>query len=262
MMESQRIILETKDLTVRFGGLTAVNNVNIVVPEGNITGIIGPNGAGKTTLFNMITAAVEPTSGDVLYEGKTLLGIGPDEIARMGVSRTFQNIRVCSRMTALENVIISIQREPPYSVFSALLGLPGVKRKDREAREQAYSYLEMLGIASYAGSLASEMPYGQQRRLEIARAIATRPQLLLLDEPAAGMNNEECHELTELLRELRQKLDLTVLIIEHHMEVVMKLCDHIYVLNLGSLLREGKPAEIQSDPQVIKAYLGEKRRRN
>ncbi|HWQ57785.1 MAG TPA: ABC transporter ATP-binding protein [Clostridia bacterium] len=261
-MEQKKIVLQTRDLTVRFGGLTAVNGVNIAVPEGSITGIIGPNGAGKTTLFNMITAAVEPTSGDVLYNGGSILGLGPDKIARIGISRTFQNIRVCSRMTALENVIISIQRVPPYSVFEAMLGLPSVKRKDKEAKEAAMDFLKMLGIGSYAQSLASEMPYGQQRRLEIARAIATGPRLLLLDEPAAGMNNEECRDLTGLIRELRDRLNLTIVIIEHHMEVVMRLCDNIYVLNLGSLLREGKPAQIQNDPEVIKAYLGEKRRRN
>ena len=260
-MADRKIVLETKDLTVRFGGLTAVNNVSIKVPEGNITGIIGPNGAGKTTLFNMITAAVEPTSGDVLFNGKSLVGMTPDRIAREGVSRTFQNIRICSKMTALENVVISIQRVPPYKWYEAMLGLPSVKRKDKEALEQAYEYLDMLGITKFANSQAGEMPYGQQRRLEIARAIATKPQLLLLDEPAAGMNNEECRELSALIRELREKLDLTVVIIEHHMEVVMKLCDDVCVLNLGSLLREGKPAEIQSDPEVIKAYLGERRRR-
>ena len=260
-MAERKIVLETKDLTVRFGGLTAVNNVSIKVPEGNITGIIGPNGAGKTTLFNMITAAVEPTSGDVLFNGKSIVGMTPDRIAREGISRTFQNIRICSKMTALENVVISIQREPPYKWYEAMLGLPSVKRKDKEALEQAYEYLEMLGITKFADSQAGEMPYGQQRRLEIARAIATKPQLLLLDEPAAGMNNEECRELSALIRELREKLDLTVVIIEHHMEVVMKLCDDICVLNLGSLLREGKPSMIQSDPEVIKAYLGERRRR-
>jgi len=260
-MADRKIVLETKDLTVRFGGLTAVNNVSIKVPEGNITGIIGPNGAGKTTLFNIITAAVEPTSGDVLFNGKSLVGMTPDRIAREGVSRTFQNIRICSKMTALENVVISIQRVPPYKWYEAMLGLPSVKRKDKEALEQAYEYLDMLGITKFANSQAGEMPYGQQRRLEIARAIATKPQLLLLDEPAAGMNNEECRELSALIRELREKLDLTVVIIEHHMEVVMKLCDDVCVLNLGSLLREGKPAEIQSDPEVIKAYLGERRRR-
>ena len=261
-MNENKIVLCTKDLSVRFGGLVAVNKVNVEVPAGSITGIIGPNGAGKTTLFNVITAAAEASSGDVFYHEKSLLGLGPDQIARLGISRTFQNIRVCDHMTALENVIISIQREPPYSMFSAMLGLPIVRRKDKEAREQAEEYLDLLGISSYAKSLAHEMPYGQQRKLEIARAIATRPELLLLDEPAAGMNNEECHELTGLIRMIRDKLDLTVVIIEHHMEVVMKLCDEIYVLNLGSILHKGKPAEIQNDPEVIKAYLGEKRRRD
>lgn len=261
MMEERKNILETRDLTVRFGGLTAVNNVNIEVAPGSITGIIGPNGAGKTTLFNMITSAVEPTSGDIIFEGQSILGKGPDQIARIGISRTFQNIRVCSHMTALENVIISIQRVPPYNMFAAMLGLPSVRKKDKEAYEQAMDYLEILGIKQYANSLACEMPYGQQRRLEIARAIATKPHLLLLDEPAAGMNNEECNELTELIRELHERLGLTVLIIEHHMEVIMKLCDDIYVLNLGAVLSKGKPAEIQGNPEVIKAYLGEKRRR-
>lgn len=253
-------ILETKDLTVKFGGLTAVNQVNISVPSGEITGVIGPNGAGKTTLFNLISGSLQATSGDIVYGDKSITRMSIEKIARIGITRTFQNIRICTNMNALENVMIAIQRIPKYSVLSAMLGLPKARKNDRESTEEAMSYLRRLGIEKYAKSKAGSLPYGQQRRLEIARAIATKPKILLLDEPAAGMNNEECAELVELILKTRRELDLTVLIIEHHMDVVMKLCQSIYVMNLGSILRHGKPAEIQSDPEVIKSYLGEKRR--
>ncbi len=313
-------ILETKDLTVKFGGLVATNKVNIAVPEGKIIGIIGPNGAGKTTLFNLITGAVPATSGEILFRYEppapieqkyippkrkhgqvneaadaskhaqftkryqqryrdemdryekeiallrsqnasvNLSGKNTDAIARLGLSRTFQNIRLYSKMTVLENVLTSIQAEPPYSILTAMLGLPEKYRRDRSDEALAMEYLEQLGIADTADATASSLPYGKQRRLEIARAIATRPRLLLLDEPAAGMNNEECRELVKLIRGIHQKLGITILLIEHHMDVIMNLSDEIYVITLGSVLRKGTPSEIQSDPEVIKAYLGEKRR--
>ena len=336
----QKIVLETKDLTVNFGGLVAVNKVNVSVPEGEITSIIGPNGAGKTTLFNLLTGAVAATSGQawfhreplkpfkrvyvprkrrgeltdaqvlkldanareaynekrrkwderdrptservnkkyeaqyhrelVIYkkeceaskEQVNLIGKNVDIIARMGISRTFQNIRLYNKMTVLENVVTSIQREPPYSVLTAMLGLPEKYRIDRNDRARAMEYLNMVGISEHADSRADSLPYGKQRRLEIARAVATRPRLLCLDEPAAGMNNAECDELVELILNIHRQLGITILLIEHHMDVVMKLSDDIYVLHLGSVLRKGKPSEIQSDPEVIKAYLGERRRGN
>lgn len=256
---NQRFILETRELTVKFGGLTAVNNVSIQIPEGKIVGIIGPNGAGKTTLFNLITASTTPTSGDVIFEGKSLRNKTIVQVAHTGLSRTFQNIRLCSRMTAIENIVISIQRDPEYSVFAAMLGLPAAKRNDRKCKEEAMEYLKMFSIEKYSNSPAGSLPYGQQRRLEIARAIATKPRLLMLDEPAAGMNNEECSELTELIKVIRKKLDLTIMIIEHHIEVVRQLSDYVYVINLGSVLKHGTPEEVLKDTEVIKAYLGEKR---
>lgn len=258
---NRQTLLETKDLTVQFGGLTAVNSVNMEIPQGSIVGIIGPNGAGKTTLFNIITGAIAPTEGELLFEGKSLIGKTTDQIARTGLSRTFQNIRVCTRMSVLENVMISIQRIPPYSVLASMLRLPSVRRKDKEALDKAMEYLKILGIDHYASAAAASLPYGAQRRLEIARAIATEPKLLLLDEPAAGMNNEECMELVELIRGIHAAKDLTIMLIEHHMDVIMNLSDEIYVINLGAVLRRGLPEEIQSDPEVIRAYLGERRRR-
>lgn len=256
------MILETKDLTIRFGGLTAINKVSTQIPEGKIVSIIGPNGAGKTTLFNLITGALAPTEGEILFEGRSLVGKTTEQIARIGLSRTFQNIRVCTRMSVLDNVMISIQRVPSYNIFAALLRLPNVRRADKLAREQAMEYLRLLGIERYASAAAGSLPYGAQRRLEIARAIATKPKLLLLDEPAAGMNNEECSELVDLIRSIHKSQKLTIMLIEHHMDVVMNLSDEIYVINLGSVLRHGLPEAIQSDPEVIRAYLGERRRRD
>lgn len=255
----EKLILETKELTVKFGGLIAVNNVSIQIPKGKIVGIIGPNGAGKTTLFNLITASTTPTSGDVIFEEESLRNKTIVQVAHTGLSRTFQNIRLCSRMTAIENIIISIQRDPEYSILAAMLGLPRAKRNDKRCREEAMEYLKMFSIEKYAKSPAGSLPYGQQRRLEIARAIATKPSLLMLDEPAAGMNNEECLELAELIKAIRRKLDLTIMIIEHHIEVVKRLSDYVYVINLGSVLKHGTPEEVLKDPEVIKAYLGEKR---
>lgn len=259
---SEAYILETRDLTVKFGGLTAVNEVNLQIEKGKVYGLIGPNGAGKTTIFNLISGAVAPTSGEILFEGSSLVGKKMDQIARIGLSRTFQNIRLFTRISALDNIVIGMQRTPNYNLVQALMRTRKVREDDRRNRDKAYEYLELVGLKDYAKSPAGSLPYGLQRRLEIARALATSPKLLQLDEPAAGMNNEECASLIELIREIHQKTGVTILLIEHHMNVVVELCSSIYVLNMGSLLRYGTPEEIQSDPEVIRAYLGEGRNRN
>lgn len=254
------ILLETKNLTVRFGGLTAVDGLDMQVEEGKIVGLIGPNGAGKTTVFNMITGAIPPTEGDIVFDGKSIVGMRPDKIARLGLSRTFQNIRLYEKISALENIIISMQRQPSYSLWEAFLRTKKVRQEDARVKEKAYDYLKMVGIEEYADAPAGSLPYGLQRRLEIARALATEPRLIQLDEPAAGMNNEECESLIRLIRDIHDKLGVTIILIEHHMDVVVDLCDEIYVLNLGKLLAKGTPSEIQNNPDVIKAYLGEGRK--
>jgi len=252
-------ILETKRLTVRFGGLVAVNDVDIRISRGELVGLIGPNGAGKTTIFNLITGALAPTEGDILFKGQSIVGKRPDQIARLGLSRTFQNIRLFTKASVLENIMIAIQRDPSYSVIEAFLRLPKVKKADREASEKAHEFLELVGLTDYAGARAGSLPYGLQRRLEIARALATGPEFLQLDEPAAGMNNEECASLIELVSRISRQTGISIMLIEHHMDVVMQLCGRVYVLNLGSVLKCGTPDEVQSDPTVIKAYLGERR---
>ena len=252
-------ILDVQNLTIRFGGLTANDNISLHIDKGEFVGLIGPNGAGKTTLFNSITGNLIPSEGDVLYKGESLVGKLPNKISHMGVSRTFQNIRIFPKMTVLENVSLPMHSKPEYSIFEAMLRLPSTRKKDAAIREEAISFLERLGIAQYMGSEAGSLPYGLQRRLEIARALAARPTLLLLDEPAAGMNNDECQELAELLRGIHKDYGLTTMLIEHHIDFVLDMCDRIYVLNLGKLLTEGIPSQIQNDPQVIKAYLGERR---
>ncbi len=256
----EKNILKIKDLTVRFGGLTAVNKVCLDVERGEFLGIIGPNGAGKTTLFNLNTGVVKPSEGSIEFNGISLPDLAPDEIARSGISRTFQNIRLFPKMTALENVAIGIHRVPQYSLLQAVLRTPAVRRKDKETQTRAMEYLEMVGIESYAGKKAGSLPYGLQRRLEIARAIASSPELLLLDEPAAGMNNDECQDLIRFLQNLYEKTRITIILIEHHMDVVMKLCSRIFVLNLGAELSCGTPWQIQNDPAVIRAYLGERKK--
>lgn len=258
-MEENKIALEVKNLTIQFGGLKANNNVCFDVKKGEFFGLIGPNGAGKTTVFNAMTGSAEPSDGGILFEGKSLLKRKPDEIARMGISRTYQNIRLFDKMTAEENVAIGFHSTPEYSRFSALLGLPIVKRKDREVKEKTYKILEMLDLQDYKEITAGNLPYGIQRKFEIARALATSPRLLLLDEPAAGMNNDECNELVILLKKIHREFNLSVVLIEHHIDLVVKLCDRICVLNLGSVLTSGTPEEVQSNPDVIKAYLGNRR---
>ena len=254
-------VLALKNLTVDFGGVRAVNNVSLSLQKGEMVALIGPNGAGKTTVFNLITNAIKPTSGDILLNGQSILGKSPDKICRLGISRTFQNIRLFPQMTAYENVELGLHSTPHYSLAEAFVRTPRAARAEAEARKKALELLEMVNLQDHAKARASSLPYGLQRRLEIARAMATSPQLLLLDEPAAGMNEDECNDLIDLIRRIHVAMQYTIIIIEHHMAVVMDLCkdSRIYVLSLGSLLATGSPAEIQNNPQVIKAYLGERK---
>lgn len=250
-------LLETKDVTIRFGGLVAVNFLNIQVNEGEVVAIIGPNGAGKTTAFNLITGVYTPTEGDILFGGEKINGKRPDEIAKLGIARTFQNIRLFKDLTVLENVLIATHLNVKSSLFSSILKLPFARKEEKGMIEFAELLLKETGLIQFKDEIASNLPYGLQRRLEIARALATKPKLLLLDEPAAGMNPKESEDLTEFIREIRDKFSLTVLLIEHHMQLVMDISDRIYVLEYGRTIAKGIPEEIQSNPAVIKAYLGE-----
>ncbi len=254
-------VLTIQNLTVDFGGVRAVNNVSLSLQAGEMVALIGPNGAGKTTVFNLITNAFKPTSGEILLNGKSILGKSPDQICRAGISRTFQNIRLFPQMTAYENVELGFHSTPHYSLAEAFIRTPRARRSEVEIRKKALELLEMVNLKEHAKSQAGSLPYGLQRRLEIARAMATSPQLLLLDEPAAGMNEDECNDLIKLVRQIHTTMKYSIIIIEHHMAVVMELCkdSRIYVLSLGSLLTSGTPTQIQNDPQVIKAYLGERK---
>lgn len=262
MMDSNKTLFELDGISVRFGGLNAVSNVSFSVEKGEIYGLIGPNGAGKTTIFNTITGSIIPVEGDIRLQGKSLLRLRPDQIARNGISRTFQNIRLFPKMTVAENVAIGLHCTPAYTRLEAMLGLPKVKREDQRIKEKVDSLLETFGLTDYCMQQAGNLAYGLQRKLEIARALATSPTLLLLDEPAAGMNNDECGELENLLRRIRSEFDTTMIIIEHHIDLVVGLCDRICVLNLGKVLKIDKPAVIQADEEVIRSYLGSRREEN
>ena len=254
-------ILSLRDLTVDFGGVRAVNQVTLDIQPGELVGLIGPNGAGKTTVFNLITNSIQATSGDILYQGKSIRNKMPDAICRMGISRTFQNIRLFPQMSVYENVELALHNAPRYSILEAFVRTPRASRIEKETRQRAFELLEMVSLKDFVHEKASNLPYGLQRRLEMARAMAANPSLLLLDEPAAGMNEDECNDLIKLIRQIHTQMGYAIIMIEHHMNVVMDLCagSRIYVLNLGSILAVGSPAEIQSNPDVIKAYLGERR---
>ncbi|ROQ89863.1 ABC transporter ATP-binding protein [Desulfosoma caldarium] len=245
------------NLVMQFGGLTAVKDFSIVIEPGELVGLIGPNGAGKTTVFNMITGFLTPTAGRVLWNGKDITGAPPHVVTAQGIARTFQNIRLFADMSVLENVMVSFHHTLQSRFWKAMLGFPSHRKEEARIEKEARGFLEELHLGHLADEKAGALPYGQQRRLEIARALATRPKLLLLDEPAAGMNPQETMELAQLVRDIRSRYRLTIFLIEHDMKFVMGLCERIKVLDYGITIAEGTPAEIQRHPDVIKAYLGE-----
>lgn len=250
-------LLEVDNLSISFGGLRAVDNFNLRVEDGELYGLIGPNGAGKTTIFNLLTGVYKPTEGKIRLAGKDITGHKTIEINHDGIARTFQNIRLFKDMTVLDNVKVGLSHQYRYNTLTGILRLPGYFKTEKQMNEKAMELLTVFGLEKNASYLASNLPYGQQRKLEIARALATEPKLLLLDEPAAGMNPNETGELMETIHFVRDKFKMTILLIEHDMKLVSGICEKLTVLNFGSVLTQGNTAEVLNDPEVIKAYLGE-----
>uniref|UniRef100_UPI000596EB35 ABC transporter ATP-binding protein n=1 Tax=Thermotoga caldifontis TaxID=1508419 RepID=UPI000596EB35 len=249
-------MLKLEKVTKRFGGLIAVNDVSMELFEGELVGLIGPNGAGKTTIFNLVTGFLRPDSGRIYFQGQDITGKKPHEITALGIARTFQNIKLFYRMSVLDNVRVACHLRLRSNVFSAVLGLSEYSAQERQMTHESLRLLEAVGLLDLKDEKASALPYGHQRKLEIARALATKPRLLLLDEPAAGMNPEETSELMQFIKRIRKEFDLTILLIEHDMKVVMGICERIIVLDHGSVIAVGTPEEVRNNPDVIRAYLG------
>ena len=251
-------ILETKDLGISFGGLKAAQNVNLKIKKNQIYGLIGPNGAGKTTIFNLLTCVYKPTAGTFYLDGEEMTGLTPDKVNLKGIARTFQNIRLFNNMTVVRNVLVGLQNLPEYkcSVLESVLRLPRHFKVEKAMRARAKELLRIFDLEEERNALACNLPYGKQRKLEIARALATNPKLLLLDEPAAGMNPHETEDLARTIRFIRDHFNMTILLIEHDMSFVAELCDELTVLNFGTTLAEGKTKAVLQDPEVIKAYIG------
>jgi len=248
-------MLQVVGLSKTFGGVKAVQDVSFSIKEGTIHSVIGPNGAGKTTLFNLITGVYTPTSGEIVFNGDDVAGKSPDELARRHMSRTFQNLQVCMNMSAIDNVMVGAHLRLNQGLFAAMVRLPSLRRADAACRAEAAQLMEFVGVGSYLAAHASQMPYGALKRLEIARALAAKPQLLLLDEPAAGLNHTETGEIETLIRKVADS-GVTVVLVEHDMKLVMNLSDHILVLDYGKKLAEGTAAQVRANPDVVAAYLG------
>lgn len=249
-------VLKVDNVIMQFGGVVAVNNLNIDVEKGSIEALIGPNGAGKTTAFNVITGVYTPTSGNVYYNDEKITGLTPDKITKMGIARTFQNIRLFKNLTVLDNILIANHLHVKSNFLSYTTRMPWSKQEEKNMRNKSEMLLEKLGLLSLKNEIASSLPYGEQRKLEIARALATDAKLLLLDEPAAGMNPSETMQLSNFIHTIRDEFQLTIFMIEHHMDLVMEISDKIYVLDFGQLIAQGSAQEIKNNPRVIEAYLG------
>lgn len=251
------VLLELKDMCCYFGGLKAVEKFNIKIKKGELVGLIGPNGAGKTTVFNVITGIYPPTSGEIFFRGENIGELPSHKITQKGIVRTFQNIRIYPTLTVLENIIISYHFRTHYSILSGILRDDNYHKEEEEMSKKAMELLHLFDLHTYYMNPAGSLPYGEQRKLEIARALATKPNIVLLDEPAAGMNPYETIKLMELIKHIKEKFDLTIFLIEHHMQFVMGICERIMVIDFGIQIAEGTPQEIQKNPKVIRAYLGE-----
>ena len=250
-------LLKTENLSIDFGGLRAVNNLNMEINEGELVGLIGPNGAGKTSVFNLLTGVYKPTEGSIKISGVNTFNLKTNKIVELGISRTFQNIRIYKQLSVLDNVRISLDQKENYSTLAAIFRTKKFRNMESELTKKALEYLRMFDLESMANNRADSLSYGNQRKLEIARALDCNPKLLLLDEPAAGMNPNETQELMDIIRNIRDNMGISILLIEHDMDLVMGICERLYVLNFGEIIAKGNPLEIQNNPEVIKAYLGD-----